>query len=179
MNMALLIPSGDNLVTYYLLPLIGVNKNTFGRPFKSSFVNQLGTKIFVELHHPMVSPIYREVETFETEVKSEGGEFVIFNIPTMWRQDTRYFIDGLYSKMSKVAKKLIYNTSTLPYNLKIEQFSTCHPILQALGKTKVLREHLLEVLNIEVLADSGEFIDKPPEDWFIEHRIEMLKKVKI
>ncbi len=175
MNMELLIPKNDTLVTYYVLPLLGINKKTFGRSFKTSYIDKTGDKVFVELYHKMIAPSYKYNRAYETEVIAENINFVVFKIPPKWKPDVVFFLAGLYSRMSKEAKKIIYSTSTLQYNVKVDKFTVSHPVLQALSRTKTLRRYLTESLNVRALADSDEFLDRPKDSWFIEHRIEELK----
>lgn len=173
--MTLLIPENDTLVTYYMLPLVDVNKRSFGRSFKTSYISKDAKHIFVELKKPMVSPSYAISKYYVIELEICGVLFVQFNISAWWRDDAQLFIKGEYSKMSKDAKHTIYKSSTLPFNKTVEDFKMSHPILQALGKTKTLRRHLTEMLNVETLADSDELIEVPDESWFIEHRVAELK----
>lgn len=174
MNMSLLIPKGDTLITYYMLPLVNVNKHTFARGFKTSYINDIGTTLYVELNKPMISPTYKLSSYYLSETLIKDTLFIVFKIPDRFLDDGNKFINGLYSQMSREAKKLIYSTSTLPYNVKMDTFAMSHPILQALTKTKSLRKFLLEYLGVEVLADSGELIEEPDKSWFIEHRIKQL-----
>lgn len=172
--MTLLIPKGDNLVTYYMLPLVNVNKLTFGRSFSTSYINKKGTKIFIEMHYQMITPNYKLTSTFESDIIIDDLTFAIFRIPEEFKADANLFITGDYSKMSKEAKQLIYKTSTLPYNTTMDSFKVSHPVLQALGKTKRLRTYLLEYLRVDELADSDELIEAPIDSWFIEYRVNTL-----
>jgi len=166
----MIIPKGESLVTYYMLPLVGVNKLTFGRSFKASYIDEKGLKIYVELSKNMHNPTYKRTENYVSEILNEGTLFVVFNIPAEFQKDAAFFIFGEYSQMSTKAKKRIYLTSSLPYNASMGSFKVSHPILQALDRTKTLRTFLLEEIGLTSLPETSELIDKPSEDWFIEHR---------
>lgn len=166
-----LIPKGDTLVTYYLLPLCGVNKTTFGKSFKTSYVNKEGTKVFVELKKNMVAPLYKEAVNYEAEIVIGTTKFVTFKLPLNMHESAQRFIEGKYSHMSSTAKKIIYKTSTLPYNKRAGSFAVSSPILQALDRTKTLRTFLLDYIGETDLPPNAEFIDKPRETWFVENRI--------
>jgi hypothetical protein len=166
------VPDGENLVTYYILPLVGVNKKTFSKHFKSSYIDKTGLKVYVELRSNMVAPIYKQTPCYNTEILINNIKYVQFDIPIGFLNDTAQFIGGTYSLMSKDAKKIIYKTCTLPYNATMGSFSVSHPVLQALDKTKTLRAFLLKEFEGH-LADNGELIDSPEDDWFIEHRIKL------
>lgn len=174
MNMNLLIPENRNLVSYYMLPLVRVNVDTFGSKFVNAYINKDGTQIFVELSTEMNSPNYELSPHYTSTMDVYGTVIVSFKVPESHLNDVHLFKSGAYSQMSKEAKKIIYKTSGLAYNEKMENFSISHPILHALGTTKRLREYLFTYLDVEELADSGELIDPPSEDWYIEHRIGVL-----
>ena len=168
------IPDGDNLVTYYMLPLVGVNKKTFSRSFLSSYITKDGLYIYVELKSNMQSPIYRSSPCYITELVIENKLFIQFQLPDKYISDSANFILGKYSKMSRDAKKIIYRTSSLPYNSKMGDFSVSHPLLQALAKTKTLRTFLTNTLDIKLTEDE-ELAESPNDEWFIEHRLTQLK----
>lgn len=169
MNMSLLIPEGDNLITYYVLPLLGVNKNVFGTCYGRSYITKNGRDVYVKLRKNMVSPVYKTNPNYVTEFLHESQLFVAFKVPLVYSVDVEHFVKGEYSSMSKEAKRLIYESSTLPYNKTMGSFSMSHPILQALDKTKTLRMFLSTYLDIKpVLPESVELIDPPEESWFIE-----------
>ena len=171
MDVALLIPEGDTLITYYLLPLIGLNRKSFGRSFKSSYIDRAGTRLFVELSTNMVAPTYRNNPNYIAEIALTKGLLVMFVVHSNMLKDVKLFLDGKYSEMSKATKKIIYKTSTLSYNKTMGSFKMSNPILQALDKTNTLRSYLEDTLGIVSLPDSAELIDKPKEHWFIENKI--------
>lgn len=164
------LEEGESLVTYYMLPLVGVNKKSFGRHFKSSYIDKQGLKIYVELKSNMTSPLYKTNRNYITEIIINNVKFIQFVLPTEFIADGKLFTLGLYSQFSKNAKKLIYKTSTLPYNATMGSFSVSHPVLQALDKTKTLRTFLINKVGA-VLADNGELMQEPKEWWFIENKI--------
>jgi hypothetical protein len=171
MNMSLLIPEGDNLVTYYVLPLVGLNKNSFGKHFGGSYIAKDGLRVYVELSSNMTSPLYKSNPNYISEMVYKGKLILLFSIPSEFIADIRHFIFGRYSQMGEGTKKIIYATSTLPYNKTMGSFMQSHPILQALDKTKTLRTFLIDHLRVETIPDSAELITRPEESWFIEYHI--------
>mgnify|MGYP006935311386 CR=1 FL=1 len=165
-----LIPKGESLVTYYMLPLIGLNKLSFGRGFKASYLDKQGLKVYVELSRNMHTPLYKTNPNYITEIVYNNIKFIQFVMPTEFLNDSALFIVGQYSKMSLKAKKIIYTTSTLPYNSTMGSFTVSHPVLQALDRTKTLRKFLSDELGLRNISDSLELIDKPHDDWFIESK---------
>jgi hypothetical protein len=177
MDMSLLIPEGDSLVTYYVLPLIGLNKLSFGNCFHASYVDKEGLKVFVELKRNMTSPSYKKNPYYVSQMVFKGKMIIMFTIPSEFIKSCRHFVNGEYSKMSKDAKKLIYSTSSLPYNKNKGSFVMSHPVLQALDTTQTLRSFLINHLGVKTLASSNELINPPYDWWFIEHRIKDEQKV--
>lgn len=169
--MALLIPEGDTLVTYYMLPLIGLNRNSFGSSFKTSYIDRDGLRIYVELGTNMRVPSYKGNTYFITEIVDKGNLIIMFSIPSVIIPDAYLFVQGRYSEMSKASKNVIYKTSTLAYNKTMGDFKNSSPILQALDRTKTLRTWLENKLGIATLEDSAELITKPLDHWFIEQRL--------
>jgi hypothetical protein len=172
MKMASLIPRGQNLVTYYILPLVKINRKSFGRAFHSSYIDRAGKQIFCRLRRPPVSFLYRENDHYLTELYLNDQLYIVFEVPEWHERDVQRFIAGKYSEMSKEAKKLIYNVSTLPFNKKSGSVRLFDPILQALEKTKEARRWLIERLGIEELEGSAELMPAPEDWWYIEHQKE-------
>jgi len=177
MNMTLLIPSGDTLVTYYVLPLLGLNKKSFGNRFRTSLLDFNGN-VYVKLTADMEVPTYKDNPNYKSNIIIAGVLYATFSVPDKFYDDFVRFLAGTYSLFSKEAKEVIYNTSTLPYNKSVGKFTLSHPILQALDRTKTLREFLLKFFGVQELAENGELIDKPKKDWFIEFYIEQEKLKK-
>jgi hypothetical protein len=176
--MALLIPEGDTLVTYYILPLLGLNKKSFGNRFRTSLLDFNG-RVYVRLSKPMEIPTYKDNPNFTSEIIIAGEFYITFTIPDEFYEEFTLFLAGTYSKYKKEAKEIIYKTSTLHYNKPIGKFILSHPILQALDRTKTLREFLKKYFQVEELAESGELIDKPQKEWFIEYFIDLEKQKQL
>ena len=170
--MSLLLKDGETLVTYYILPMVGINKTTFGSKFVNCYINKEGSKIYVELKSNLRSPdLYRRTPHYFNEVLIADVRFIVFKIPDEYLIDVAKFLRGNYSEMQRDTKKLIYVGSSLPYNKTMGSFKNTHPILQALDKTKTLRSYLIDELQVLTLPDSIELITVPEKHWFIENRI--------
>jgi hypothetical protein len=165
------IPKGESLVTYYVLPLVGVNKLTFGRSYQATYISKDGKNVYVELSKNMHKPVYKANYNYVSEIMHGAVKFVMFDIPLDYVLDIELFLKGSYSKMQASTKKKIYQTSSLPYNATMGSFTVSSPILQALDKTKTLRSHLIAHLGIKDIPENNELIDPPEENWFIEHRL--------
>ena len=175
--MGLFIPEGDNLVTYYMLPLIRLNKKTFGRKFVNSYISKDGLKLYVELKAPLTAPeLYTTNKSYVTEVLIGSHIFILFAIPSMYIPDALLFIEGKYSQMSKITKALIYTGSGLMYNKSTDDFKISHPLLQALAKSNAIKDYLEDYLGVRRLPENAEYLSVPDESCFIENVIEQLKE---
>ena len=170
-NMALLLKEGENLVTYYILPLLGLNKKSYGLKYKTAFISKDSFKVYVELKSNPDGDLYMQNPYYITKFVHNGVLYLQYTVPSDNIEDYKHFIKGAYSKFSKDAKYKVYKFSTLPYNKSMGDFKMSHPILHALNSTKVLSVFLKSYIGEDFLADSGELIDAPHDDWFIESRI--------
>lgn len=168
--MGVILHREDNLVNYYVLPLVGVNYHLFGRKFKKAFINKELTKVFVKVSDFPMGKGYSSNSTHLSDAVLEGRKYVIYNIPSKFRKDLTLFKNGKYSKMSRETKKIIYNGSGLPYNKKVSDFRITSPILQSLDKTKVLRKYLNTYFGMTIKSNA-EYIDEPEPSWFIENEL--------
>lgn len=166
----MLLDDGITLATYFLLPLVGVNKKTFGRKFRATYISE-DDLIYVELSSPLQSPSYKRLPTYMYDVDINSKHYAVFKIPPQFLDDLSKFKEGTYSKFSKDAKTIIFRGSSLPYNKSMSGFKMTHPILHALDNSKVLRDFLKKHLKVEELSSSGELIDKPDKSWYIENVI--------
>jgi hypothetical protein len=169
--MPYVLNENENLVTYYLLPLVGINKTIFGRKFINSYLDPNSFRIYVRISSEMESIGHSIRDSYVTEAVINKKRFVIYQIDAKYHLDVRLFLLGKYSKFKLSTKKVIYVGSSLSYNKSIGDFKMTSPILQALDNTKILRQHLLDSLGIETLPDTAELIDLPDKSWFIHNQI--------
>jgi hypothetical protein len=110
----------DNLCTYFVLPLIKLNKESFISKdnFIDSYLTRDGLNILVKVvdtaffHHRMVMhPQYQA--TWEAELTKH--RYVQYSIPHRWQQDVQTFMKGKYSHMSNDAKEMIIQHSSMMY----------------------------------------------------------------
>jgi hypothetical protein len=169
--MPYVLTQNQNLVTYYLLPLVGVNKTVFGRKFVNSYLDPNSFRIYVHISSEMESIGHSAGSSYISEAIINKKRFVIYEIEKKYLADVELFLAGKYSKFKRSTKKIIYVGSSLPYNKSIGDFKMTSPIIQALDNTQILRDHLLSSIGIKTLPDSAELIDLPNESWFIHSQI--------
>lgn len=154
----------EHLSTYFLLPLIQLNKFSFGAAnFINSYVNRDGTVITVEVTDLRLCESHSTHPQYLKEKEIFGRSYIWFSLPERWSKDFTLFTQGKYSKLSEVARGMIIQFSGLTHN---EGGITDARIL-ALNKSQVLREKWEEELNM-ILPDNMELLSVPSEAQFRE-----------
>lgn len=117
----------ENLVTWFLLPLIHLNKFSFGSGnFLESYVTADGTKLIVEVVSILLIPGEDTFKKHYLYLSSEEGNVgtasvVYYRVPPKWHADFELFKAGQFSKFSSVAKDNIIEYSGLIYCEKDEK----------------------------------------------------------
>lgn len=158
----------ENLCTYYILPLLKLNKESFLSDFNfvDSFLDIDKRFIVVQVHdvyffqhvidkHPCYCGIYQHVET---KVK-----YVCFVIPDTFKRDVQYFTNGQYSLMSAKAKSYIRMYSGLLYeNRNANGIIVTDIRIQALDKGQALRRIWEQYLDLKEPMDSDQELLETP-----------------
>lgn len=138
----------DSLVTFYILPLLKINFRTFGYHFKTSLLFRTKDAIQVELF-PGCKEKYWEHENYQSDYIRDGVVYVIFSIPSEFKEDVEIFCKGNYSQMSQKTKKIIYEYSGLYHNKQIDNLVVTDTRLLALTKSPVLKEWILKTYRLK------------------------------
>lgn len=160
------------LTTYFLLPLIQLNKFSFGSAnFLNCYVNRDGTKLIVEVVDLRLSlPMHLHPEYAGISETENTGCFY-FYLPDVWKEDFLLFQKGQYSKFSENAKEMIRAYSGLPYQNERNGQTLTDARLLALDKSPVLRKAWEDELTVKTpvyLPDDLELLDIPGEDVYRE-----------
>jgi hypothetical protein len=160
--MSNILKEGDSLVNYYVMPLLKMNKHSFGgdKYFDNSYLNDKGLVVVVGQDCPVR---YWEFDYFKTDFTKDGKIIILFKIPEHFHQDILLFTEGLYSKMSNFAKRLIYSNSGLFYKKKLGDVVVTSKILLVLTKSQILRDWMKEEYNLDI-AEDAELLPKPSID---------------
>jgi hypothetical protein len=164
--------SADHLCNYFVLPLIGYNKFSFG---EGNFVNSyitLEEEIVVILKTiPQVA--YHTNPNYKADFDVEGKFAIVFTIPTTHIPDFYTFLDGRYSKLSDKAKQLIKQNSGLRYNIPDPQKPgnvICDEKLLAMDNSPAYRKKLEENLNV-IIPNDVELLSRPSaSEIIVKHR---------
>lgn len=152
-----ILPEGQNLCTYYILPFIGINKDTFPG-FINSYISFNG-KVIVELDQiPELE--YWDHPQYVTDFEQDGHLYIVYLLPASYNKELALFLEGRYSEYEKGSKSLIYRQSGLDFNKSVGGTISTHPLLLVLAKHDNLRKLLEDTLEV-VLPSNGELWEKP------------------
>lgn len=106
-----------NSVMYFMLPMLQLNKSSFGLSnFINSYIDKAGyLAVDLQTAPSNVASVY-EHEYYVTDYNTENGLRVIYSIPDQFKSDVRLFEEGKYSQFSPELKVLISKYSQLNSN---------------------------------------------------------------
>ena len=139
----------ESIVGYYILPLLGINKKTFGVYFKDAKLLPSKDAVVVELYKGCKEPFW-ENKFYQTDYTIDSTTFAIFSLPEEFKEDINLFCEGKYSQMSQLAKSKIYKHSGLYYNKQIDNLVVTDMKLLALSKSPILRNHIQDTFKIRI-----------------------------
>jgi hypothetical protein len=167
-----------NLCTWYILPLIGLNKFSFNEAnFINSYLTRDGQYIVVEVADRNLCGSVTFNSSFSGFKQKNGMDLLVFVIPGAWTRDVKDFMEGRYSQMSEYAKQLIRDGSGLRYDMPDEFDNRITDArLMALEKHPALRNQWLAELEVETpvkgfrleIDDDTELLSIPSENSYIE-----------
>lgn len=163
----------ENLSTYFVLPLLKINKLTFTSElnFIDSYLTRDGLDIFVQVN--MTTFFMNKAAMnpqFETTWNdASDNKYIQFSIPEHWQYDVQLFMKGKYSRMSEEAKQMIRQYSGLIYRKQREadKVIITDIRLQALDRSIAVRE-LWETHYGVILDENDELLSMPDSRAFID-----------
>jgi hypothetical protein len=165
-----------NLCTYYLLPLIRLNKFSFGQNnFIQCYVSRDGLVMFVEVLY-IPEFVYHRADYLGITILPSGGTCVSFDLPIMWQYDVRAFMLGRYTELTEDAKECIYAYSGLAINQPIQgsNMSNTDSRILAMDPDPQVRNRLRVALSRELDVDipiGVELISVPTDSNYIDNAI--------
>lgn len=166
----------SNICTYYLLPLVRLNKFSFGPDnFVQCYTSHDGSKLYIELKE-VPEFVYHRDDYLGCTILPGGGLAVALSLPDIWWDDHRKFIAGKYSEFSPEAKKCIRAFSGLAEDQNIihTHYTYMDSRLIAIGDDPVVRTKLRQILSEELNVEipiTAELISIPNEGNFIDKAI--------
>jgi len=162
----------ENLCTYFILPLLRLNKFSFtSSNFIESFLTRDGKCIVVQVYNThLIREGVLSHPGFHGIKEKDNTFLVIFTIPHARRNDVQLFIKGKYSRMSEGSKDLIRALSTLDYRSPGSTNSSVKTDgrLLALERHAALRRaYEVEFDLNEALSPDDELLNEPTDRSFI------------
>lgn len=142
-----------NLCSTYVLPLLGLNKFSFGSTtdsFVNSYITEDQVYTVVQLKKP-VSTVIQNHSNFRFKFEREGYFYAVFEIPQFYKEDIKRFVEGRYSEFSNPAKEQIRKRSGLNYRVPIPGggMRSARELL-ALDRDEALRRELEKELAVRI-----------------------------
>lgn len=166
-----------NLCSIYILPLIDLNKYSFGdvTNFVNSYLNEDDLLVVVKVQKPVKNMLTHGLFRFSYD--QDGHVYYVFELPTKYSEIAKKFREGKYSLFSEEAKNQIKKRSGLSYRVPTSAGGVkSAKELLALDKDKKLREKWEAELDVK-LSQDAELMDIPGEDNFIQ--LSMLKSTDL
>ncbi len=161
-----------NLCTYFILPLIKLNKFKFAHEsnFVNSFLSPDGLYIYVQVvEHIFIEHILDLHPQYDGLYTNQDKHNLIrYKIPSRFKQDVVLFMKGKFSALSSNAKKAITKYSGLIYKDLNENGIVVSDIrLLALEQSPIVKEMWEEYLKVTLSKDS-ELLSIPSSECYIE-----------
>jgi hypothetical protein len=157
-----------NLCTWYLLPLTGLTRFSFG---EGLFINSYleAKKLWVIVQVPDLYLVPQKLRSHAIKQwQNDRGGFLAYQLLPIWADDVHLFITGLYSKFSNDLKAVIFERSGLTYKEPAPNGGTVTDIrLLALEGKEVVQRYLEQELAVVMEADQ-EVLGIPPPESFMD-----------
>ncbi len=159
----------ENLCTYFILPILRLNKFSFGGSnFIDSYLTTdckfIATKVY---DSTIISRTVKKHAGFVKEEIRDGYHILFFRIPPRHVKDVALFIAGKYSKLPEEVKNMIYGGSGLDYQVSSKGKINTDMRLLALTRHESLREMWERELKSPVGPDD-ELLEPPGSRSFID-----------
>ena|SRR3990172_967301 len=159
-----------NLCTWYLLPLTGLNRFSFGDGlFVNSYVERSRMWIIVQVPDLNLVSARLKINTVKQWSNDHGG-FLAYALPIRSTGDVHLYEVGAYSKFSAGLKSIIFKRSGLPYRELTPDGDIETDIrLLALEGKEAVRDFIERELAV-ILDPNQEVLDVPSPESFMEVR---------
>jgi hypothetical protein len=157
-----------NLCTWYLLPLAGLTRFSFGEGlFINSYLEAKKLWVIVQVPDLHLVPHLLRIQSVRQWQNDRGG-FLAYQLMPIWADDVQLFIAGAYSRLSNDLKSVIFERSGLPYRQRTPDGGTETDIrLLALEGKEVVHRYLEQELDVVMEADQ-EVLGIPPPESFMD-----------
>ena len=158
------------IADYYVLPMVKVGVHSFAKNnLQSTFISTDLEKIVAEVNH---FDLYDDANEFNEHfvgkyIGPKDRKFILYWIPSFFRDDVVKFKEGRYSEFSDKLKNYIHAFSKLAFRKMMPNYRDYYtdPRLLALDKDEWLKREL--EITLDVNLDGMELISKPKKNVFL------------
>lgn len=162
------IKRSDNLCNFYILPLLNLNRRSFGKSsnFINSYISKDDKYVVVEVKEAKTD--FEEHSLYVTDFVTDFKVVVVFTVPQEFADTISKFKAGKYSQFSQQVKQTIIDKSGLLWKMKTPtgKFISARELL-ALDRAEELREILEEEIQVKISEDA-ELVSIPDENNFYD-----------
>jgi hypothetical protein len=143
------VSSKDNYANYLILPLLKLNKFSYGTEnFINGFVTVNGK---IAIHLKAINEDCHKHPNYLTDFTYNEGVLVLYSCPYEFEADLLQFMASKYSRMSDEAKQLIYEHSGLSVDFpNRHNCLVSSRLIQAIRRDERLRDHINKEYNTEL-----------------------------
>lgn len=165
---------GHTKVTFYVLPLLCLNKFSFDDKFIDAYINREGTHLCVALCQGADLHIEVTSNPYLISISCTSNVWQLwFRLPGEYLDDVQLFILGRYGDLSDEAKSMIRAYSGLPYRMTTEDdlMVTDYRLL-ALDRSHWLKQKWDSLYELEegVITEGMDLINPPGERDFRSYK---------
>jgi len=162
-----------NLCTTYILPMLGLNRFSFGTnsdSFMNSYLSEDDKHIVVETTR-QVSALITNNPAYRFKFDRGGKFYAVFEIPNFYLGDVKKFREGKYSHFLDATKEQIKKKSGLNYRVPLPGggVRSARELL-ALDKDEQLRKALENELGVKI-DSKAELASIPGADNFFDLKL--------
>lgn len=153
----------DNYADYLIIPLLELSKDAFGDAFINAFVTVNGKiAILVEDTSELDPILWAQHPEYLTDIAYRDGTLILYKCPLQFEQDVLHFMASKFSRMSALAKKLIYELSGLSVDFQTNSGLVSSRMIDMIRRTDSLRLLISKTLGVDILP--GEELEPPLRD---------------
>lgn len=156
-----------NLCTWYLLPLTGLTRFSFGEGlFINSYLDVGNSWIIVHVPDLNLVSSRLQIQAVRTWSNDRGG-FLAYQLSPVWNEVIHCYVSGRYSQFPDDVKTVIFERSGLPYRQPDGKKGFITDVrLMALEGHEELKRYLREQLDVHELPE--ELLLPPSPDSFMD-----------
>jgi len=169
-----MLKNNDTVFSSYVLPLIGINKDSLPTSFETTLLDKNISSIWIRVSSANSILYAKRNRYFESVCELGTYTYYTFKVPDNFKEDIRLIAQGRYSKISELAKKTILESLPIRINPKTKGRIHTKAAL-ALSRHPALIDMLMKKLELSleevqdcIINPNTELLSRPEPEDFIE-----------